>query len=299
MPYRQAYLHGFASSSLSYKGQALRRSYAERGATLHTPDLNHPSFAELSYTGMLEAFARFDAELDAQAEDPAPGRARWRLIGSSMGAYLASRWAQLHGARVDRLLLLCPAFDLVERWPAMLGAQAFERWREQGTHEYPDASGQLVPVHYGLYTDAQQHPARPQVECPTVIIHGTRDESVPIACSRSYAAAHPHVELIEVDDDHSLADSLELIERVAHAFLLEPRPRLLWDYRGPQAQGTAEHFLRHLDEFLEREGFEGCATGVQALGPAHSACFCVCAEGQVAKLGPALRPHRIDHWSGV
>jgi len=41
---------------------------------------------------------------------------------------------------------------------------------------------------------------------PTVIIHGRRDQVVPIEASRQFAA-----DLIEVDDDHSLKQSLELI----------------------------------------------------------------------------------------
>ena len=48
------------------------------------------------------------------------------------------------------------------------------------------------------------------VAAPTVIIHGTRDEVCPIALSREYAAADG-VRLIEVDDDHRLARSLDRI----------------------------------------------------------------------------------------
>ena len=31
-----------------------------------------------------------------------------------MGGYLAARWAQLHPERVERLFLMCPAFNFVE-----------------------------------------------------------------------------------------------------------------------------------------------------------------------------------------
>src|SRR5690606_2005315 len=163
----------------STKGQALRRFYGERGLEFQTPDLNAPSFAELSYTAMLARFDAFDRELD-EREGVEPGSARWRLIGSSMGGFLAARWAQLHPERVDRLLLLCPAFDFVERWPTLIGPQNFERWRERGRFPLPDATGKTVEVHFGLVEDAMTHPARPEVPCPTTIHHGTRHPAVPI-----------------------------------------------------------------------------------------------------------------------
>src|SRR5690554_5565840 len=197
MPIRHAYLHGFASSKLATKGQALRRFYGEHATVLHTPDLNSPSFAELSYTGMLAGFDALDRELD-EREGIEPGTARWRLIGSSMGGYVAARWAELHPERVDRLLLLCPAFDFVERWPTLIGADNFERWRERGRFPLPDATGAVVEVHFGLVEDAMTHPARPELPCPATIIHGTRDTIVPISTSRDYVGERANVRLVEV-----------------------------------------------------------------------------------------------------
>ena len=292
---RHAYLHGFASSSLSHKGQALRRFYASHDLEFHTPDLNAPSFAELSFTGMLAAIDAFDRELDAR-DGVEPGRARWRFVGSSMGGYLAARWAQLHPERVDRLILLCPAFDFVARWPTLLGEDTFARWREQGRIPMPNAVGELVEVDYGLVEDAQNHPSRPVVPCPTTIIHGRNDAVVPIETSRDYARAHDRVKLIEVDDDHVLSASLDTIERTALAELIAPRPTLYWDFHGPTAEGTARHFRAHLDEFLEREGLSaGCETGVEVGAPGrHAAAWCRCAEDRVATIGRALKPRRVE-----
>jgi len=55
---------------------------------------------------------------------------------------------------------------------------------------------------------------------PTVIIHGTGDDVVPIDVSRAFAATHPDgVRLIEVDDEHRLAQSLDRIVAETRAFL--------------------------------------------------------------------------------
>jgi pimeloyl-ACP methyl ester carboxylesterase len=302
MTIRHAYLHGFASSSQSSKGQALRRHYAASGrAELHTPDLNFPSFAELTYSGMLAAFDAFDRQLDA-LDGSAPGSTRWRLIGSSMGGWVTARWAELHPERVDRVLLLCPAFDFTQRWPLLLGADAFARWRAQGSLPMPDATKQLVDVHFGLYRDAEQQPARPPTPCPTVLVHGTRDTVVPIDSSREYAAAHGNVELVEVDDDHLLVASLPLLARIVDEFLLAGvmpaiaagHRRLWWEFFGPDARGTAEHFRRHLDEFLAREHVEGCSHGVVVDRAGQAATWCVAPHEHLETLVRALAPRRVE-----
>ncbi len=47
---------------------------------------------------------------------------------------------------------------------------------------------------------------------PVAIVHGTRDDVCDIEYSRAFAR-HDGVRLIEVDDDHRLADSLDVIVR--------------------------------------------------------------------------------------
>jgi alpha/beta superfamily hydrolase len=47
--------------------------------------------------------------------------------------------------------------------------------------------------------------------CPIAIIHGVNDDVIPIEVSREFAANRPEVQLIEVDDDHRLHGSLDLI----------------------------------------------------------------------------------------
>ena len=54
---------------------------------------------------------------------------------------------------------------------------------------------------------------------PVLILHGKGDEVVDIGLSREWAAGKRHVRLVEVDDGHELAGSLEVIQREADAFL--------------------------------------------------------------------------------
>jgi len=46
---------------------------------------------------------------------------------------------------------------------------------------------------------------------PTIIIHGIHDEVVPASVSQGFAALHPEVQLVLVDDAHQLAGSIETI----------------------------------------------------------------------------------------
>lgn len=204
---KRAYLHGFASGPRSRKGQRLAAAMAREGMELLLPDLNVPSFSRLSLGAMLDRLDELDAEVgDAEG---------WALVGSSLGGWLAARWAELRPERVHRLLLLCPAFDLPRRWPRLLPPGSMQRWKREGALLLPDGSGEVQPVHYRFFEEALEHPPFPVVTCETHIVHGTRDEQVPIDGSRTYAAAHSNVELTDVDDVHDLLASQDWI--VEHA----------------------------------------------------------------------------------
>lgn len=214
MRHRYAYLHGFGSSPRSHKGVALERAFAERGLVLERPDLNRPSFKRLDYAAILEAVD----EMDARHSSSRP----WRMVGSSLGGWTAARWAELHPGRVDRLVLLAPAFDLAERWPHVMGAEQMAKWQREGALALADAEGSMVDVHWGFIDSARSHPGTPEVRCPTWILHGVHDDTVPIEQSRRYAATRPHVQLIEVDDDHALTDSIDrIVEVTLRAFEID------------------------------------------------------------------------------
>ena len=54
---------------------------------------------------------------------------------------------------------------------------------------------------------------------PALVLHGTHDDTVPIAYSRELAADHPNVELIELDDGHQLTDSIPRLVAETDRFL--------------------------------------------------------------------------------
>jgi len=67
-----------------------------------------------------------------------------------------------------------------------------------------------------------------------------------------------------------------------------------WDFFGPDAERTAAHFKRHLDQFLERNACAGCETGLSSAGAGHQAVFCRAPERFREGIAAALRPRRVE-----
>lgn len=213
MPQCAMYLHGWASGCGSVKGAFLQKALASSGLRLHLPDLNRPSFERLTYS---EALSVID---EVAAHEPAE---RWDIIGSSMGGYLAARWAELNPTRVRRLLLLCPGFDLLDRLPIVFDEpQLMARWEREGylcPGYGPD--GPATRIGWNFVADARRHPARPQIKHHTLIVHGRADAVIPLESSEQAAQSSPHlVKVVALDDDHDLTSSLDTIARLAKEWL--------------------------------------------------------------------------------
>jgi pimeloyl-ACP methyl ester carboxylesterase len=210
---RWLYLHGFASGPDSFKGVSLAKHYAAQGIHLSRLNLRLPSFERLRISAMLEAVR----DALGGAED------RALLFGSSLGGLTACRVAEAD-PRVCALVLLAPAFRMIERWKQRLGADRWRAWEETGWIETEDyAQKTLSRVDFGFVLDAAPIEERssgwPDVRVPTLIIHGVRDAVVDVNLSRVWAAGKRHVRLVEVDDGHELTASIPRIQEEADAFL--------------------------------------------------------------------------------
>ncbi len=207
---RYLYLHGFGSGPNSYKGLAFTDHYANKGIALERLNLRVPSIEHLRVSQMI---ATAGAALGGP-EDTAI------VFGSSLGALTASRLAA-RDPRVEKLVLLAPAFDLIARWREMLGPD-LDVWRETGWREFMDyTTKQMVRIDYGFMEDAAIVDADglPDVRVPTLIVHGTNDDTVPIDHARRFARDRPNVEMIEVEDGHELIATLPRVLAESDRFL--------------------------------------------------------------------------------
>ena len=211
---RWLYMHGFASGPRSAKGVALAAHYAaQHGVELELLDGRVPSFEHLRLGAIIEV-------IRGAIGGP---RDRAVVFGSSLGGLAAARAAE-EDPRICALVLLAPAFRFAERWPARLGADAWRRWQETGWLEVDDhASGGAGRVDFEFARDAARIDARsggwPDVRVPALVLHGTGDEVVDPALSRTWAAGRRHVRLVELDDGHDLVASLPRITAESERFL--------------------------------------------------------------------------------
>lgn len=212
------YLHGFASSPASAKAARFRREVEARGVGFACPDFNEPAFESLTVTRMLE---QTRAAIEAAPDGPVG------LVGSSLGGFVAAHAAARdRTGRVDRLILLAPAFDFGGNRLRQLGPHGVREWARTGRlRVFHYGSNEPRDVGYTLYQDAASYDAfRLAIPQPTLIFQGRRDESVDPASVIAWAVDRANVEVRLVDDGHQLTDSMDAIwtEAAAHWGLSPP-----------------------------------------------------------------------------
>ena len=68
--------------------------------------------------------------------------------------------------------------------------------------------------------------------------------------------------------------------------------KLIWDFRGPAGQKTAEHHLIHLKEYIALNALKISTSGVETLSDMHSLAYLVVDESEMKPIRDALKPHR-------
>ena len=204
------YLHGFASGPSSRKARHLAGGFGARGVPMATPDLT-PGADGFERSTPLSMLAEAQAAL---GEAPGPHA----LIGSSLGGYLSALLAS-QDPRVERLVLLAPAFRLFDRWSGRLTPAQLTAWRAGGLATHHHVTQTERRIGWPFFEAAAGLPALPVVTVPTLVIAGARDETVPLSDVAAWVDRTPSARLVTVDDGHELAASLDLILAEAWDFL--------------------------------------------------------------------------------
>ncbi|PKA82064.1 hypothetical protein ATE92_0189 [Ulvibacter sp. MAR_2010_11] len=77
------------------------------------------------------------------------------------------------------------------------------------------------------------------------------------------------------------------------------RIKLIWDFRGPNAEPIATHHAKHLGEFAATENLQHSLTGVEKLSELHHIAYLVVEKEFMNSLRETLKPHRGQVYTDV
>ena len=68
--------------------------------------------------------------------------------------------------------------------------------------------------------------------------------------------------------------------------------KLIWDFRGPASEKTAQHHEIHLKEFIAIEKLAINITGFEVLNDLYAIAFMVVSDENMIQVRDILKPHR-------
>jgi len=122
------------------------------------------------------------------------------LVGSSFGG-IASIMA---ASKTDDLFLLAlkaPVSNYKERDIEIIGEDFIRDWEEKGFRVYISGNGNQHKLNFTFFEDYDNnngYEAAKKIKIPTLIIHGDKDDSVPIEQSRKIATLIQNSKLMEI-----------------------------------------------------------------------------------------------------
>ncbi len=132
------------------------------------------------------------------------GYTRIGLVGNSFGG-IASIMAASQTNDLYLLILRSPVSHYVEKKKANEPEELAE-WKRNGFMIYENAKGVKSRLNYGFMEDAENndgYKVAPNIKVPTLIIHGDKDESVPVEQSKKISKLIPDCRLeIIKNGDH-------------------------------------------------------------------------------------------------
>jgi len=110
------------------------------------------------------------------------------------------------------MVLYCPALDLPTLLKDNFSASDLEKWKQEGELKIDGPEGNPANLHYEFIQDIlKNHSSIPNIpsHISTLIMHGTRDEVIPVQLSDSFASMNEHISFSSIEDgDHALTDSI-------------------------------------------------------------------------------------------
>lgn len=214
------WLGGFRSDMLGTKAEFLDRWAAEKSR----------AFLRFDYSGHGESDGAFEdgsigewaadaiAVFDSLTDGPQI------LVGSSMGAWIATLIAKARPDRIAAVIYIAPAPDFTEKlmWPSFTGEQRDAIFRDDRLELPSDYSDEPEIITKKLIEDGRNHlvmTGAVPVTCPVRILQGMKDDAVPYTHALAFAEQlqSPDIEiLLTPGGDHRLSEppDLERLQKV-------------------------------------------------------------------------------------
>tara|TARA_Y100000310_G_scaffold345354_2_gene464087 strand:- start:3533 stop:4291 length:759 start_codon:yes stop_codon:yes gene_type:complete len=197
--------HGFNSSKESSTNTTLERIFNQkRIATFRLDFFGHGEsegeFENITITEAVDDILKTIEYLKQQ------GFLKIGLVGSSFGG-IASIMAASKTKELFVLALKAPVSNYLERDLHKKSKEELEQWKENGYTMYQGRSGERR-LNYSFFEDFKGndgYEVAKQIKIPTIIVHGDKDESVPVEQSKKI------VEIFE-------KGKLEIIKNADHGF---------------------------------------------------------------------------------
>lgn len=200
-------LHGFFSNRQSLNAKAAVDGFVQHGMNVIAPDFygrgdSDGAFGDLTVAKAVETVASVIAHI--RQTDPAQ---KIILTGGSFGGLVAMHVTAQFRNDIKLLILRAPVSDWKAVWDKDLTPQQFAQWDRDGSFTAPMPWGQTVTFCRALYDEMMQGTVyadiAPAISIPTLIVHGTADDVVPLEQSERLNNIIKNSDLIILDGaDH-------------------------------------------------------------------------------------------------
>ena len=216
--------HGFDASKESQTYLRLEKTLNEKGIA---------SF-RFDFFGHGESDGKFEDITISEAVDNAlqaisfvknKGFSKVALFGSSFGG-MAAFLAASQAPGIKSLALKSPVSDYLGKILADEDKADIEQWREKGFILHETKRGKLR-LNFSFFEDAEKvsgFEAAPRVKVPTLIVHGSEDEIVPVEQSKKTASLIPNcrLEIVEgANHKYSKPEEFEKMLKLVSEFLAD------------------------------------------------------------------------------
>lgn len=75
--------------------------------------------------------------------------------------------------------------------------------------------------------------------------------------------------------------------------------KLIWDFKGPDAENTAAHHAIHLREYAQKHNLDQKISGSEKLTEIHFVAYLVVTHAEMRAVRDSLKPHRGQIYTAI